>query len=73
MLILTRKKNEVITIGDDIEIIVSSIDDNQVRIGIKAPSNVKIYRKEVLDEIKKQNQASIVDVDAIKNVINIKK
>jgi carbon storage regulator len=45
MLIITRKKGESLMIGDDIEIIVSKIDDGSVKIGIKAPRDIQILRK----------------------------
>lgn len=51
MLTLTRKVGETIKIGDHIEIIVKEIRKNQVRIGIVAPREVKIYREEVYDNI----------------------
>lgn len=47
MLTLTRKVGEMIRIGDDIQIVVKEIRKNQVRIGIIAPSDVKIFREEV--------------------------
>ena len=58
MLVLTRKKNECIMIGDDIEIYLVDINPNQVRIGINAPRDVQIYRKEVYDAIKEENPLS---------------
>lgn len=48
MLILTRKAEEVIHIGDDITITVLKISYEQVRIGIEAPRNIPVYRREVL-------------------------
>ncbi len=59
MLVLTRKPQESIMIGDDIEIIVSSIDRNSVRIGIKAPKDVKILRKETFEEVRAENLRAI--------------
>ena len=47
MLILTRKRNEAILIGDDIRIKVTSIGDGKVRIGIDAPASVAVDREEV--------------------------
>jgi carbon storage regulator len=58
MLVLTRKKDECIMIGDDIEIYLVDIAPNQVRIGINAPRDVQIYRKEVYDAIKEENRRS---------------
>jgi carbon storage regulator len=51
MLTLTRKVNESIRIGDDIEIVVKEIRRNHIRIGILAPKSVKIYRDEVYRSI----------------------
>ena len=47
MLILTRKRNQAILIGDDIRIKVTSIEDGKVRIGIDAPASVVVDREEV--------------------------
>jgi len=56
MLVLARKVNEKILIGDDIEIIVVGVAGDNVRIGIKAPQDVKILRSEVYEEVQKQNK-----------------
>lgn len=55
MLVLSRKADQSIMIGDDIEIVVSSIDGNSVRIGIKAPRDLKILRKETFEEVRQEN------------------
>ena len=55
MLVLTRKVGETIVVGDDIEITLVRIDDDQVRIGIAAPKDVPVYRKELLAEVEKEN------------------
>jgi carbon storage regulator len=55
MLVLTRKADQSIMIGDDIEVIVSSIEGNTVRIGIKAPRDVKVLRKETFEEVRLEN------------------
>lgn len=62
MLVLTRKKGEVIKIGDDIEITIVAAKGEQVKIGISAPKNVEIYRKEVYEEIIAENQQASADV-----------
>ena len=58
MLVLTRKSDESIYIGDEITITVVEIKGNSVRLGIKAPEKLKIYRKELYDRIKKENLLS---------------
>jgi len=59
MLVLTRKADQSIMIGDDIEIVVSSIDGNTVRLGIRAPRDVKILRKETFDEVRLENLRAV--------------
>lgn len=56
MLTLSRKVGESIRIGDDIEIVVKEIRRNQVRIGIVAPRDVPIYREEVYEEMKAEQE-----------------
>ena len=49
MLVISRKKSESIMIGDDIEVIVTSVGSDRVKIGIRAPKGVPILRKELLE------------------------
>ncbi|MTI69500.1 MAG: carbon storage regulator CsrA [Firmicutes bacterium] len=56
MLVLSRKLEESLIIDEDIEIIVIGIEEGKVKLGINAPKNKKIYRKEVLEEIKRENK-----------------
>ena len=58
MLVLTRKSGESINLGDDITITIVEIKWNSVRLGIKAPANLKIYRKELYEKIKQENLLS---------------
>src|SRR5579875_804655 len=58
MLVLTRKSNQSIMIGDDIEISVLAIMGEKVRIGIQAPRDVPVFRKEVYLEIQQEQGAS---------------
>lgn len=56
MLVLSRKMDESIMIGDQIEIKVLSVEGDQVKIGIVAPKNVKVYRSEVYESIQNENK-----------------
>ena len=58
MLILSRKINEKVIIGDDITVSIIEIRGDQVRIGIDAPKIVKVFRQEVFDAIKAENKAA---------------
>jgi len=53
MLVLSRKKNEVIMLGDDIRIVVIDIRGDKVRLAIEAPRDIIVHRKEVFDAIKR--------------------
>jgi carbon storage regulator len=59
MLILSRKVNEKIMIGDDISVSIIDIRGDQVRIGVTAPKKVKVFRQEVFDAIKAENKAAV--------------
>ncbi|RJQ55742.1 MAG: carbon storage regulator [Nitrospiraceae bacterium] len=59
MLVLTRKSDESIKIGDDITITIVEIKGNSVRLGIKAPARMKIYRDELYEKIRKENVMSL--------------
>ena len=59
MLVLARRLNESIMIGDDIEIVVIDIKGDQVKLGIKAPRKITVHRKEIYQEIKQENIAAI--------------
>ena len=56
MLALSRKVNESIMLGNDIELTVLEIKGDQVKIGIKAPKNVSIFRKEIYIQIEEENK-----------------
>jgi carbon storage regulator len=58
MLVLTRKSNQSIMIGDDIEITVLAIMGEKVRIGIQAPRDIPVFRKEVYLEIQQEQVGS---------------
>jgi len=57
---LARKEEESLIIDGKIEIVVLGIEDGKVKLGINAPKEVKIYRKEVLDEVMKENQSAVL-------------
>ncbi len=59
MLVLSRKKDESIMIGDQIELKILSVDGDQVKIGIVAPKSVKVYRSEVYESIQQQNKEAL--------------
>jgi carbon storage regulator len=66
MLVLTRKRDESIVIGDDIKITVVDIRGDQVKLGIEAPREISIHREEVYNEIQLEGHRSRseTDVDA---------
>ena len=59
MLALTRKKGEALVINNNIEITILEIRGDQIKIGITAPKDVTIYRKEVYIQIQEENKAAI--------------
>lgn len=66
MLVLTRKLDESIIIGDDIEVKVISIEKGIVKLGIEAPRDVSIVRNELLEDVKEHNIAASKEVDMTK-------
>ncbi len=71
MLALSRKKNEAIVINNNIEITILEIKGDQVKIGVSAPKEVPIYRKEVYVQIQEANKEAVnVDgIEALKNML----
>ncbi|WNF22613.1 carbon storage regulator CsrA [Mesobacillus jeotgali] len=71
MLVLSRKNGESIKIGEDIEITIISSKNDQVKIGIRAPKNIGVYRKEVIEQIHQENILATKDfskiIDLMKN------
>ena len=63
MLVLSRKKNEVINIGDNIRITIVDVRGDNVRIGIEAPDDVSVHREEVYDAIKRELESNDSDCD----------
>lgn len=56
MLVLSRQRNEKIMVGDDIEIVVIDVRGDKVRLGVKAPSNVPVHRKEIYEQIRQTDR-----------------
>ena len=71
MLVLARKINESIMIGDEIEIVVIDIKGDQIKLGIKAPRRISVHRKEIYEEIQAENIAAMrsdLNKDTIKDI-----
>lgn len=74
MLALARKVNQSIVIGNDIEVTILEIKGDQIKIGINAPKNVPIYRKEIYTQIQEENKSAVqeVDLEKIRNLFEQK-
>ncbi len=70
MLVLNRKPGESIIIGDNIEIKILEIQDGKIKIGIEAPKDIGILRKEVYDEIIAENKRSLERKPDIMKLLN---
>ena len=69
MLIITRKKDESLMIGDDIEVTVLKLEDGSVKLGINAPKEVSILRKELYEAVKEENKKAInIDMNLLKKL-----
>ena len=77
MLVLTRKRNQSIGVNDNIEVTIIDIQGDQVRVGINAPTDVKVFRKEVYLEMMEENQRAaqvqMQALDILKTAIKNKK
>lgn len=72
MLVLSRRAGEAIAIGDQIMIKVLEVKGSQIRIGIEAPSGLRIFREEIYLKVKEQNQlASFWDLGDFEKVLNL--
>ena len=71
MLALSRKKNEAIVINNNIEITVLEVKGEQVKIGISAPKEVPVYRKEVYVQIQESNQeaTNAAGIESLKSLL----
>lgn len=75
MLILSRKDGESIVLDDNIEIKILEIEDGKVKLGIDAPKDIDIYRKEIYLEIEKSNKEASInfnDLEGIEEVLKNK-
>ncbi len=72
MLILSRKTNEKIMIGEDISITIIEIRGDQVKIGVEAPKTVKVFRQEVYEAIQSENRAAAKTPVNLEGLSNIK-
>ena len=72
MLILSRKVDEKIIIGNDITLTIIEIHGDLVKIGVEAPQNVKVFRQEVYEAIQAENKAAATQTsdDALKNLFS---
>jgi carbon storage regulator len=60
MLVLTRKLGEVIRVGESVTVRVLEVKGNQVRLGVDAPADVRIYREEIYRAVQKENEEAVV-------------
>ncbi|MEO9594024.1 carbon storage regulator CsrA [Rhodopirellula bahusiensis] len=70
MLVLSRKKNESIVINNDIKIVVVEIRGDKVRLGVEAPREVPVHRREVYDAIQRNNEAADANAPADSNDVS---
>ena len=61
MLALSRKKGEALVINNNIEIMILDVKGDQVKIGINAPKEVPVYRKEIYEQIQQSNREAMTD------------
>jgi len=65
LLVLTRKRDESIIIGDDIKVTIVEVRGDQVKIGIKAPRSISVHREEIYQEIQDENRRAALQADAM--------
>lgn len=58
MLVLSRKLNQSIMVGENVRIVIVSVDRDQVKLGIEAPRDIAVHRSEVFEEIQRANRAA---------------
>ncbi|MDE5873952.1 MAG: carbon storage regulator CsrA [Lachnospiraceae bacterium] len=71
MLALSRKQGESIMIGNDIELTILEVKGEQVKVGISAPKNIPVYRKEIYMQIREENKeaAQNIDIESLKKLL----
>ena len=74
MLVLSRKKKETLLIGEDIKVTIIGIEGDKVKLGIEAPEHIHIYREEIYEAIKAENQeAAAVDLSDLQEFLQFPK
>ena len=68
MLALTRKVGESIIINNDVEGTILDVKGDQIKVGINAPKTVPIYRKEIFNQIKEENESAMIDASHIEEL-----
>lgn len=73
MLILSRKKNESIIISDNVEVMITDVSGEHVKLGIRAPRHISVHRKEVYEAIRQENMAAAktkpTDMKALRSLL----
>lgn len=69
MLVLSRKKGESVVIQNNIVLTVLSVEGDNIKIGIAAPKDIDIYRKEIFDAIQDNNQSAAMDLKTLQTAI----
>jgi carbon storage regulator len=72
MLVLTRKVGETIIIGEQIELTVVDVKGDQIKLGIAAPKDIEIHRKEIYENIRNENKNALNNVSNIEKILGIK-
>jgi carbon storage regulator len=73
MLVLSRKIDESIMIGGNIEVVVLGVEGDNVKIGIRAPKDIEILRKELYDNIQSSNREAVSSLKSLNDVVQLLK